>query len=117
MEKNLRLLHKHLTISSAVAETPPVVWSTPLGLPVLPEVYSRKSGSSEFIHSTCITQLHVTNARYKFDTAMLRITDIRVVHMALSCRQEAKDCPCLFKRGFVPQAREESQQLTHRQRG
>ena len=26
---------------------------TPLGLPVLPLVYSRKSGSSESTHSTC----------------------------------------------------------------
>jgi len=33
-------------------------------LPVLPDVYSRNSGSSEFIHSTCITQLHVTIANY-----------------------------------------------------
>ncbi len=85
--KGIELLHKHLTMSSAVAERPPVVWSTPLGLPVLPDVYSRNSGSSEFIHSTCITQLHVTNASYKFDTAMLRITDIRIVHTALSCRK------------------------------
>ena len=31
----------------------PVVCSTPLGLPVLPEVYNRNRGSSDSIHSTC----------------------------------------------------------------
>ena len=35
----------------------PVVCNTPLGLPVLPEVYKRNKGSSAFIHSTCKNNL------------------------------------------------------------
>lgn len=90
--KGIELLDKHLTKSSAAAQTPPVVWSTPLGLPVLPDVYSRNSGSSEFIHSTCSTQLHVTTVSYTLGAAMLSMTDMSVMHMALICRKEAKAC-------------------------
>ena len=41
-----------------------------------------------------------------FYSAVLRIPDIRVMYMALSCRKEAKACQCLCNRGSVPQARQ-----------
>jgi hypothetical protein len=36
---------------------------------------------------------------------------MRVMHMALSWRKEAKACQCLCNRGYVPQARQQSQQV------
>lgn len=85
----------------------PVVCNTPLGLPVLPEVYKRNKGSSAFIHSTCKKQFVPCEGLYfpghsqclqQLPTYNATI-GARVQQSACGHAESQQACACIAERG------------------